>query len=63
MIVNTSPIDINERTFLILKPDTIQRGLIGKIFQRFENKGFKLVGTKLIWVNIFIDIFYNNWIV
>lgn len=62
MIVNTSPIDINERTLLILKPDTIQRGLIGKIFQRFENKGFKLVATKLIWVNIFI-LFDDNWIV
>ena len=39
-----------ERTLLILKPETIQRGLIGTIIERFELKGFKLVAMKFIWV-------------
>ena len=36
-----------ERTFIAIKPDGVQRGLIGKIIQRFEDKGFKLVAMKL----------------
>lgn len=36
-----------ERTFIALKPDAVQRGLIGEIISRFEKKGFKLVGLKL----------------
>lgn len=39
-----------ERTFIMLKPDSVQRGLIGDIIKRFEAKGFKLVGLKLVWV-------------
>tara|TARA_Y100001968_G_scaffold323328_1_gene360818 strand:+ start:3601 stop:4059 length:459 start_codon:yes stop_codon:yes gene_type:complete len=35
-----------ERTFLAIKPDGVQRGLIGEILGRFERKGFKLVGLK-----------------
>lgn len=35
-----------ERTFLMIKPDGVQRGLVGKIIQRFEEKGFKLVAMK-----------------
>jgi nucleoside-diphosphate kinase len=31
----------------MIKPDGVQRGLIGKIVARFETKGFKLVGMKL----------------
>jgi len=38
-----------ERTFIAIKPDGVQRGLIGKIIQRFEEKGFTLVAMKLIW--------------
>ncbi|HEY9744954.1 MAG TPA: nucleoside-diphosphate kinase [Oculatellaceae cyanobacterium] len=37
-----------ERTFIALKPDAVQRGLIGEIITRFERKGFKLVGLKLM---------------
>lgn len=37
-----------EKTFLMIKPDGVQRGLIGKITSRFEDKGFKLVGAKLM---------------
>lgn len=40
-----------EKTFLMLKPDAIQRGLIGEIIARFEKKGFKLVALKLIQVD------------
>ncbi|PIS57777.1 hypothetical protein CJI97_000827 [Candidozyma auris] len=37
----------DERTFIAIKPDGVQRGLINKILGRFENRGFKLVGIKL----------------
>lgn len=40
-----------ERTFLMLKPDSVQRGLIGEILTRFEKKGFKLVALKLLQVD------------
>merc|ERR1712083_205730 len=36
-----------ERTFIMIKPDGVQRGLIGPIISRFETKGFKLVAMKL----------------
>ena len=39
-----------ERTFLAVKPDGVQRGLVGEIIGRFERKGFKLVGLKLMQV-------------
>merc|ERR1711990_130206 len=36
-----------ERTYIMIKPDGVQRGLIGQIIARFETKGFKLVAMKL----------------
>merc|ERR1719453_1111464 len=36
-----------ERTYIMIKPDGVQRGLVGTIIQRFEQKGFKLVAMKL----------------
>ena len=36
-----------ERTFIMVKPDGVQRGLVGDIISRFEKKGFKLVGLRL----------------
>jgi nucleoside-diphosphate kinase len=39
-----------ERTFLMVKPDGVQRNLIGEIVSRFENKGFQLVGAKLMQI-------------
>ena len=39
-----------ERTFVAIKPDGVKRGLIGKILERFENKGFKIVAMKLLQV-------------
>lgn len=40
--------DNTERTFIAIKPDGVQRGLISSILGRFENRGFKLVGIKLV---------------
>ncbi|XP_052156500.1 uncharacterized protein LOC127774315 [Oryza glaberrima] len=37
-----------ERTFIAIKPDGVQRGLISEILSRFERKGFKLVAIKLV---------------
>jgi nucleoside-diphosphate kinase len=39
-----------EQTYLMIKPDGVQRGLIGRIVARLEDKGFKLVAAKLITV-------------
>ena len=36
-----------ERTFIAIKPDGVERGLIGKIVKRFEERGFKLVALKM----------------
>ncbi len=38
----------DQRTFVILKPDAVQRGLIGEILGRFEHKGLKIVGMKFM---------------
>ncbi|WP_062198262.1 nucleoside-diphosphate kinase [Massilibacterium senegalense] len=40
-----------EKTFLMVKPDGVQRGLIGEIVRRFEQKGFKMVGGKLMVIS------------
>ncbi len=40
-----------ERTFLAIKPDGVQRGLVGEIIRRFETKGFTLVGLKFMSVS------------
>ncbi|MDQ0192987.1 nucleoside-diphosphate kinase [Paenibacillus wynnii] len=39
-----------EQTYLMIKPDGVQRGLIGRIVARLEDKGFKLVAAKLLTV-------------
>ncbi|WML45112.1 nucleoside-diphosphate kinase [Neobacillus sp. PS3-40] len=40
-----------EKTFLMVKPDGVQRNLIGEIVARFERKGFQLVGAKLMSIS------------
>lgn len=40
-----------ERTFIIIKPDAVQRGLIGDIIARFERRGLKIVGMKFLQVS------------
>lgn len=37
-----------EQTLVLIKPDAVQRGLIGKVIERFERKGLKLVGIKMM---------------
>lgn len=39
-----------ERTFVIIKPDAVQRGLIGEIITAFERKGLKVLGLKLLHI-------------
>ncbi|MFZ6035733.1 MAG: nucleoside-diphosphate kinase [Patescibacteria group bacterium] len=40
-----------ERTVVLLKPDTIKRGLVGEIITRFEKAGFKIAALKMVWVD------------
>ncbi|MBU0635450.1 nucleoside-diphosphate kinase [Candidatus Micrarchaeota archaeon] len=40
-----------QRTLVLLKPDAIQRSLIGRILQRFEDAGLKVVGMKMNWID------------
>ena len=40
-----------ERTFVMVKPDGVQRGLIGEIISRFEDRGLKLVGGKFMQID------------
>ncbi len=40
-----------ETTLIILKPDAVQRGLMGKIISRFEDKGLQIVGCKLMQIS------------
>ncbi len=40
-----------ERTFVMVKPDGVQRNLVGEVIRRFEAKGFTLVGLKMMQVS------------
>src|SRR3990172_3626233 len=40
-----------EKTLVLLKPDSLQRGLVGEITHRFEAKGLKIVGLKMMSVS------------
>jgi len=42
---------VRERTFVMIKPDGVQRGLVGEIIARLERKGLKLVGMKMLWLS------------
>ena|SRR3989338_6429505 len=37
-----------ERTLVLVKPDGVQRGLVGEVMKRFEQKGLKIIGIKMI---------------
>ncbi|KAF5278079.1 hypothetical protein FQR65_LT03595 [Abscondita terminalis] len=43
--------EARERSFIMIKPDGVHRGLVSKIIKRFEQKGFKLVGMKFMWAS------------
>lgn len=49
-----------EQSVILVKPDGVQRGLIGEIIHRFERKGLKLVGLKMISLN---DAVLDEWYV
>ncbi|MDP2908924.1 MAG: nucleoside-diphosphate kinase [Nanoarchaeota archaeon] len=40
-----------EKTLVLIKPDGVKRGLIGEILKRFEQRGLKLVGMKMVWID------------
>ena len=39
-----------EKTLVLIKPDGVKRGLIGRILSRFEDAGLKVIGSKMFWV-------------
>lgn len=41
---------VKQRTFVMIKPDGVQRGLVGEIISRFEKKGIKIIGMKMLSV-------------
>lgn len=48
-----------ERTLIVLKPDAIQRGLLGEIVTRFEKAGLKIIGVKMLSPDY--DHFYHHY--
>jgi nucleoside-diphosphate kinase len=51
--------DSVEKTLVLFKPDTVQRGLVGEVLTRFERVGLKIVGTKMIAPNK--DHYYQHY--
>ena len=47
LILNIIYLKAMEKTYVMIKPDGVQRGLIGRIIQKFEDKGLQLVGLKM----------------
>jgi len=48
-----------ERTLIVLKPDTLSRGLCGEILTRFEKAGLKIIGAKMMKPSK--DFFYHHY--
>lgn len=48
-----------ERTLIVLKPDAVQRGIIGEILTRFERVGLKIVGAKMVKPDY--DHYYHHY--
>ena len=42
--------DNTERSFIMVKPDGVHRGVVGEIVKRFEQRGYRLVAMKFVWV-------------
>ncbi|MBL7036223.1 nucleoside-diphosphate kinase [Candidatus Microgenomates bacterium] len=47
-----------QKTVVLIKPDGLQRGLVGEIMHRFERKGLKLIGLKMVTMT---DEMLDNW--
>ena len=45
---NPKEVNLTEQTLIIIKPDAVERNLIGEIISRFENKGFKFVKLQML---------------
>jgi nucleoside-diphosphate kinase len=43
--------DLIERTLVLLKPDAVQRSLVGTIITKLENAGLKISGMKMVWID------------
>ncbi|MFC1624842.1 nucleoside-diphosphate kinase [Patescibacteria group bacterium] len=53
-------VDMQESTLVLIKPEGVQRGLIGEIIKRFENKGLKIKAMKMITINkVFAEKHYE----
>lgn len=52
---------MNEKSLIIIKPDAVQRNLIGEIISRIEKKGLKIVGLKMVSINdALLDEHYSH---
>lgn len=50
-----------ERTLIIMKPDAVQRGLLGEVLKRFENKGLKIIGMKMVKISdVLVEDHYSH---
>ncbi|RLG21927.1 nucleoside-diphosphate kinase [Candidatus Micrarchaeota archaeon] len=50
-----------ERTFVLIKPDAVQRGIVGQIIERFERVGLRIAALKLVWpTKEIVDEHYPN---
>ncbi|MEK7552947.1 MAG: nucleoside-diphosphate kinase [Patescibacteria group bacterium] len=50
-----------ERSLIIMKPDALQRGLVGELFHRFERKGLKIIGLKMVELeDVALDAHYAH---
>ncbi len=38
-----------EKTLVLIKPDAVKRGLIGEVIKRFEQRGLRIIGMKMVW--------------
>lgn len=53
--------NIKERTLVIIKPDALQRNLLGKIIEKLEQKGLKIVGLKMMQLDdVFLEKHYAH---
>ena len=51
----------SEKTLVLLKPDVVQRGLVGEIITRFERKGLKIVAMKMVWPDEKMALRHYTW--
>ena len=51
-----------EKTLVLLKPDALQRNFLGQVISRFENKGLKIVGLKMIQMGDLVNEHYSQYV-